>query len=122
MNIQDFVSETLRQIGDGVVAASTSKGIEISPRPLGGQDANKAVGSLVARDVNDGRRLIEFIEFDLSVTVQAKVEGSAGAEIALSFIGGGKGEVSSGLDQTRVHRVKFRVPVIFKSPGHDTAA
>jgi hypothetical protein len=117
MNIQDFISETLRQIGDGVTAASTSKGIEISPRPLGGQDANIAVGSLVAHDANDKRRLIEFVEFDLSVTVQAKIAGNAGAEIALAFVAGGKGEISSGLDQTRIHRVKFRVPIIFKSPA-----
>jgi len=122
MNIQDFVSESLRQIGDGVAAASTNKGIEISPQPLGGQAANVAVGSLVARGTGDGRRLIEFVEFDLSVTVQAKIEGSAGAELALPVIGGGKGEVSSGLDQTRVQRVKFRVPIIFKNPNNDTAA
>ena len=117
MNIQDFVSESLRQIGAGVVAGASHPGIEVSPRATGGAEVSASVGHLRG----PGGRFIVFVEFDLSVLVQAKVEGEAGGGITV-FGMGGKAEVSSGIDQTRTQRVKFHVPIMLKPRGETDAA
>ncbi len=52
------------------------------------------------------------VEFDLSVTVQEKFEGEAGANLTVLGIGG-KGAVGSSIDQTRIQRIKFQVPIAF---------
>lgn len=105
MNVEEFVSESLRQIGAGVVRAAACPGINVSPRPHGGPETSATVGHLRA----DGK-LIVLVEFDLSVSVQSKLEGTAGGGLTVLGIGG-KADVSGGLDQTRVQRLKFQIPV-----------
>ena len=110
MNIQEFISETLRQISAGVSGASGENGIELNPRPLLDEHSNSQVGHMIN---SRGRHPIVLIEFDLAVTVHSKIEGFAAAGLTVLGIGG-KGEINSGIDQTRVQRVKFHVPISFK--------
>jgi len=118
MKIQDFVSETLRQIGAGVIAAAAFPGIEVSPRPIGGPEASATVGQLRG----PGGKVIVFVDFDLSVVVQTKLEGETGAGISILGIGGGKAEVSGAIDQAHTQRVKFQIPVLLKPRGELDAA
>jgi hypothetical protein len=108
MNVQDFVSESLRQLNAGVRAVKDEKGIIVSPQPLAGRD-NTAAGHMLT---SDGYQAIMLLEFDLSVTVQSTLEGKAGADLTVLGVGG-KGDISSSIDQTRVQRIKFQIPVAF---------
>ena len=113
MDIDSFVSEALAQLGSGINKAHNKPGITISPR-LYGEDASiMAAGHLITG--GHGRRIINFVEFDLSVAVTSHVDGSVGAKAKLEVIGLdlGGAELKGGVDQTRVQRIKFQVPVSF---------
>jgi hypothetical protein len=107
MNVQEFISESLRQISAGVASAKGEKGITISPQP----EINSILASKQLVTSGDYRSII-MVEFDLSVTVQEKFEGEAGANLTVLGIGG-KGAVGSSIDQTRIQRIKFQVPIAF---------
>jgi len=118
MNIQDFVSETLREIGAAVIKGATHPGIDISPRPIGGPEASTTVGKLRG----PGGKVIVFVDFDLSVLVQAKLEGEMGAGISVIGIGGAKSDFSGAIDQAHTQRVKFQIPILLKPTAEaDTA-
>ena len=111
MDIESFVSEALEQLGAGIEKARGKPGIRVAPTPmLGG--GNKAADHAVTQGTRD---IINFIEFDLSVAVRSHVDSSAGAKAKLEVIGLdlGGAELKGGIDQTRVQRIKFQVPVSF---------
>ncbi len=83
MNIQEFVSESLKQISRGVMDARQEKGITVSPQTLRGRD-NTAGGHMV--DHTDYPVML--VEFDLSVAVQPKLEGEATAGLTVLGMGG----------------------------------
>jgi len=114
MDIERFVSEALEQLGAGVNKARGKPGIKISPHPFTDEHTNTAGGRLVEIGTNN---IIGFVEFDLSVIVTKRGEGSAGAKLKLEVIGFdlGGAEVTGSIDHTRVQRIKFQVPVSF--PG-----
>jgi len=118
MNIESFVSESLRQIGSGVLSAHEQPGIKISQQPLriAGGDATLA-GHMVDQA---SRRTIVLVEFDLSVIVTAKADGSVSAKLEVFSFDFGGGKVEAGIDHTHTQRVKFQVPVTFTPPTHDT--
>jgi hypothetical protein len=111
MNIEEFISEALQQIGAGVSAASKEKGIEVNPRPFLNENENTLAGHMIT--MKDSRPIV-LVNFDLAVAVHSKIEGSAVAGLTVLGLGG-KGEMNTGIDQTHVHRVKFHVPIAFKS-------
>jgi hypothetical protein len=108
MNIENFVSETLKQLGAGVKNARTAPGIRISPSPYMRDDSsNLASDRLVAYPGHD---LIGFVDFDLSVVVGSQVSGEAHAGIeALGFIDVAGGKLDGGVDHTGVQHVKFTI-------------
>jgi hypothetical protein len=83
MNVREFVSESLRQISQGVLEARQEEGIQINPQPLTGRD-NTAAGHMVTTTVNYP---IMLVDFDLSVAVQAKIEGDASAGLTVLGFG-----------------------------------
>jgi hypothetical protein len=96
------------------VATNRSPGLTYSYYPPEGalaQCGNKVV-------TQDGFQAIMLVEFDLSVAVQSKLEGEAGAGLTVLGVGG-KGEISSSIDQTRVQRIKFQVPIAFTPHAHE---
>jgi hypothetical protein len=117
MNIESFVSESLRQIGAGVQSAHEQPGIKISPQPLRVVGDTTLAGNMVDQA---SRRVIVLVEFDLSVVVQAKIEGEAAAKLEVIGLNLGGGKVDAGIDQTRTQRIKFHVPVTFPPPKQDT--
>jgi hypothetical protein len=114
MDIDSFVSQALEQLGSGITKARNAPSITISPL-LYGEDASIMSGGhlMTGRGIN--RSIISFVEFDLSVVVQSRVEGSAGAKAKLEVIGLdlGGAEAKGALDHTHVQRIKFQVPVSF---------
>ena len=112
MDIESFVSEALEQLGAGVDKVRDKPGITISPRPYMNEHTNAAGDHAIEMR---GGGIISFIEFDLSVVVTSRVEGSAGAKAKLEVIGLdlGGAELKGGIDHTHVQRVKFQVPISF---------
>lgn len=118
MNIESFVSETLEQLGAGVVKAHGKPGVTISPRPYMRDDTSNTAGDHLVDSSSQG--LIVFVEFDLSVVVRSQVAGEAQAKLEVLGLDVGGGKIDGGVDHTRVQRVKFQIPVSF--PSHDAKA
>ena len=115
MNIENFVSEALEQLGAGIAKVHGKPGITISPSPYMRDDPSNTGDYLV--EVGTGR-LVVFVEFDLSVVIRSQITGEAGAKLEVLGFDFGGGKLESGLDHTRVQRIKFKVPVSF--PVDDT--
>jgi hypothetical protein len=113
MDIESFVSQALEQLGAGIEKARGKKGIRISPTAFMEEGSNTAAGRPV--DDKQSGLIVNFVEFDLSVAVTSRVEGSAGAKAKLEVIGLdlGGAKLEGGVDHTRVQRIKFQVPVSF---------
>lgn len=112
MDIDSFVSQALEQLGSGISKARGKPGIRIASQAFMQERTNTAGDRLVEKGT---RNIINFVEFDLSVAVRSHVEGGAGAKAKLEVIGLdlGGAELKSGVDHTRVQRIKFQVPVSF---------
>ena len=77
MNIEGFISQTLQQIGAGIVAGQKQPGITVSPRPyLPDDPSNTATGHMIDQK---SQRIIVLVQFDLSVVVQSKIGGDLSA-------------------------------------------
>ena|SRR5436309_9987797 len=113
MNVENFVSKALEQLGAGIAKAQGKPGITISPSPYMRDDTSNTAGDHLI-EIGTGRMIV-FVDFDLSVVVRSQVAAEAGAKLeVLGFdIGGGK--IDGGVDHTRVQRIKFQVPVSFPS-------
>jgi hypothetical protein len=103
MNLQDFVTTTLKQVIQGVQTAQKELGGE------GRRYVNPAGRGMVAGRSQDGTP-IQDVEFDVAVTVGEETGLSGG----ISVVGLGLG-VRGGSKDTNmsVSRIKFVVPVAF---------
>lgn len=107
MDLETFISETLRQIVKGVKAAQEHedcRGAEINPRArvLVASSGDKVPGDASARQV----------EFDVAVTVSEGAEKQGKGNIGVASILGIGGQASSNMSNTSVSRIKFSVPVV----------
>ena len=59
------------------------------------------------------RRIIVFADFDLSVVVRSEITAGASAKLEVLGFDFGGGKLDGGIDQTRVQRIKFQVPISF---------
>jgi hypothetical protein len=109
MNIESFVSQTLEELGAGVSKAHGKPGITISPRPYMRDDTSNTAGDHLVD--SSSQRIIVFVEFDLSVVVRSQASGEAHAKLELLGLDMGGGKLDGSVDHTRVHRVKFQIPV-----------
>jgi len=103
MELQDFVTETLVQIQEGV-----QKAIERRSVPGARGAINPVWGS--ANDISPEHR--QEVEFDVAVsaTDSSKIGGKAG--IKVFSVATAEGERNKTEEQSRVSRVKFTVRVI----------
>lgn len=106
MKLQDFVSETLKQIINGVKEAqgqAKKAGATISPDSHLSYDNKKYLFY--------AGRLVEHVEFDVAVTTSEAKETKGGLGIFVVGIGvgtGGKSDAST----ISVSRIKFSAPVV----------
>ncbi len=118
MDIDNFVSQALEQLGAAVAKAHGKPGITISPRPYLRDDTSNTAGHHLVDSSSQG--LIVFVEFDLSVVVRSQIAGEAHAQLEVLGLDMGGGKIDGGVDHTRVQRVKFQIPVSF--PSRDAKA
>jgi hypothetical protein len=113
MNIENFVSLTLKQLGAGVAKARSEAGIAISPSPYMRDDSSKLAGDrLIAYP---GHNVIVFVDFDLAAVARSEIAGHAHAQVEVLGIDIAGGKIDGGVDHTRIRRVKFQIPVSFPS-------
>jgi hypothetical protein len=107
MNLQEFVSESLNQITEGVASAKKNHGDYVAPELSGGDDRPK--GQLVTM----GWKPAFLVEFDVAVTAsESSSAGGGGGLKVLSVVsleGGGKRSI----ENSSVSRVKFSVPIVY---------
>ena len=112
MDIETFVSQTLEQLGAGIEKAKGKPGISVSPVPYPRDDQSNLAGDHLIDSRGNGA-LIVFVQFDLSVVVTTRAKGGVKAGLQVLGVELGGGKVEGGIDHTRVHHVKFEVPVSF---------
>lgn len=113
MELKDFVSETLKQVIDGVKS---------------GQDHAKKVGAVVNPDkqlvfgnpgfalftheagFDNSERYAQIIEFDVAVTTTQDVQAKGGGKIFVGFAELGS-QLQSDRQRNAENRIKFSVPV-----------
>jgi hypothetical protein len=112
MQLKDFVSESIKQIIDGVSDAmehAASKGGRVNP-------ARQIVNSNNASSRFDRASgvSIETIEFDVAVTVSEGTQTKGGIGVFTGFVGlGSQGQ--SDASNLSVSRLKFVVPIALPS-------
>lgn len=106
VELKDFVRETLLEIAEGVKLAGEGAakiGAEICPNRA---DMYGATTSLLYTDVG----IVEFVSFDVAVTVNKETEAQATAGILIAAVGLG-GRTKLERQHASVSRIQFRVPV-----------
>ena len=111
MNLSEFVSESLRQIVEGVATAqsSSSEMGEVNPKIWLAQRGEAAKMKILE---SSSGKWIHMVDFDVAVTVAESTETKGGIGL---FVGpvvlGSKGQ-SNAQDST-VSRIKFQVPIAY---------
>jgi hypothetical protein len=117
VELKDFVSESLKQIIDGVVTAqdyAKTKGAAINPEKL----LNLAESKLLVRPGQGQYDLIpQLIEFDVAVTASESGGTKAGIGVFAGAFGGSTQATMEDAN-TMVSRIKFSVPVLFPQQSH----
>ena len=113
MDVEEFVSSSLRQILNGIKAAQDGKhGDGINPSFV---SASPGVG---VYPIADGRYAFA-VSFDIAVTVTESSNVEAGGKLTVLSLGAG-GTASRGAEEKSVTRIQFGVPVAFPRPSADS--
>jgi hypothetical protein len=111
MELRDFVSESLRQIIDGVEAAQNhirGKGAYINPPRTPGLANSNTLAELPG----DQYREVHLADFDVAVSVSeaSEIEGTGSARI---YVAKAAGAMKKGHEIESSARIKFPVPVVY---------
>ena len=123
MDLKEFVKETIVQISQGIEEANSELGgSEAMVNPIYVKMNSKEAqgyGRTKKRDPgykDPDSKLLQKVDFDVAVYVEAGKKGSAGAKLSIASIGiGAEGEIES--SNKSESRIKFSVPVVF--PGYE---
>lgn len=111
MTLQEFVAESLQQIGAGVATArNRSKGV--APKIGFDQDSPKAFRT-------DHGEAVFMVEFDVAVTVTEKTEGGAKGGISVANLFSADAHKTTASEQASISRLKFSVPMTFPNTEPD---
>lgn len=107
MQLKDFVSQTLKEIVEGVIEAQKTTSVNeghINP------EIDRSSVDPTMRIAANGR-LIESVEFDVAVTVDEGTGTKGGIGIFIGALAlGSQGESSN--KNSSINRVKFTVPIL----------
>jgi hypothetical protein len=109
MTLKEFVRDSLIEIADGV-AEARAKNPKISPGVFTIPGDKSNAGVTITTDKHGPAFLIDF---DVAVTVSEKTDGGGKAAISVANILAIDGGRSSGLEQSKVSRIQFKVPMVF---------
>jgi hypothetical protein len=121
MDLKDFISTSLTQIAEGILAASEAlkdTDAVVNPTQLV-THSNSAQGfgrTLKADDATylSVTRLVERVTFDVAVTTEGSTQGSAGLKVGIGSVGikvGGDMQDKAGQES----RIQFTIPMVFPS-------
>ncbi|WP_157475087.1 hypothetical protein [Lysobacter sp. Root494] len=109
MNLQDFITETLAQIVQGVKAAqelALQEGAEVNPRLTGGPSINSAHGFIASA----GGNTAQVVSFDVALTVKEGSGTKGGIGVFAGAVSLGTSGQSSA-ENSSISHVKFSVPL-----------
>ncbi len=114
MELKDFVSETLKQILEGVKTAqgyTKETGGKIVPAGMG-QTASNTHPQIYAKN----GEFVQMIEFDVAVTTTEEDKAKGGVGVFVGAFGVGvQGE--NGIQNSAINRIQFKVPIVL--PNQD---
>lgn len=121
MDLKEFVKESIVQISKGIEEANSElKDSDAMVNPIYVQMHSKdaqGYGRTKERNpdfTNPDAKLIQKVDFDVALSVEAGEQGSAGAKLSIASIGiGAEGKIES--SNRSESRIKFSIPVVF--PG-----
>jgi hypothetical protein len=111
MNLQEFISETIRQIIDGVVSSQEHAqkcGAYVNPTMAAG------VGAFAINKDKDWVPEPRTIEFDVAVTTSNSQGIQGGMGIFVADVGVGY-KAKQGIVGSEISHVKFSIPVVLPS-------
>ena len=113
MELREFVSETLKELIDGITSAqeyAAQKGASINPQ---GMTHVGELGLVVVENTNQRQYpMLQTLEFDVAITVMEGTDAKAGIGVFAGAIGVGTQARMQDSNMT-VSRVRFSVPVLF---------
>lgn len=117
MDLKDFISTSLTQIAEGILAASEAlkdTDAVINPTRLTTySNAAQGFGRTAERD-DSGGRLVERVTFDVAVSTEGETLGKAGLKVGVASFGvniGGDMKEKAGKES----RIQFTIPMVFPS-------
>ncbi|HTK19560.1 MAG TPA: hypothetical protein VL442_08610 [Mucilaginibacter sp.] len=115
MQLQDFITETLVQISEGVLNAKNklgANGLQINPYLY--EQFNGLTEHPEFIGFAEGKRIVQIVNFDVSVTVEAENNKQGNIKIASGFIEMGLlGKKKS--SEQNISKIKFSIPISFPS-------
>lgn len=123
MDLKEFVKESIVQISRGIEEANSElKDSEAMVNPIYVQTHStqaQGYGRTAKRKDNSKHpdsKLLQVLDFDVAVTVEAGKQGSAGAKLSIAaFNIGTEGKIDSA--NRSESRIRFTIPVVL--PGFD---
>jgi Trypsin-co-occurring domain 2 len=108
MNVKTFISETLRQIVEGIHEAQTADGgTTVNTRLVSGTPG----GHLV----HDGRNMFTRVDFDIAISAETSGGGKGSLRVWIASAEGG-GEQKS----ESANRIRFSIPVQLPDASYAT--
>jgi len=109
MKLSDFVSETLKQLFDGVSVAqeyAKSRGGRVNP-----DNIHELAGPSTLLQLDSSHRRANLIDFDVAVTTSEGTETKGGVGVFVGPVGLGS-QGKSAAENLSVSRIKFSIPVV----------
>jgi hypothetical protein len=114
MNLQDFISQALSQIIEGVAAAQEAadkRGATVNPQLTGTTDSLASQGLLWSGDAT-----AQVVQFDVALTTTEGTGTKGGIGVFVGAVTlGSSGQSKS--ESSSVSRVKFAVPITLPPPA-----
>lgn len=121
MELKDFITNSLCEIAEGILEANERlKGTDaiVSPAHFNAYSTGaQAYGRTLSKsdDSHDSRtRIVEKVDFDVAVAIEAGTSANAGIKISIASVGlntGGEMKDKKGTES----RIKFSIPMVFPS-------
>ena len=121
MELKDFIKSSLCQIAEAILEANEELGgtdAVVNPTRMQTHTNNSQAYGRTVKDEDDTylskTRIVEKVEFDVSVTTDAETQANGGVKISIasvSFKAGGQSNDKAGSES----RIKFAIPMVFPS-------